>query len=43
MVGIRGQNPVPVELSEVAGKRRSVPPDHPWIQTLRRLNICLGD
>jgi len=43
MVGMRGQTPVPVELSEVAGKRRNVPPDHPWIQTLRRLNICLGD
>lgn len=43
MVGIRGQTPVQVALSEVAGKRRNVPPDHPWIQTLRRLNICLGD
>ena len=43
MVGIRGQSPVHVELAEVAGKRRNVPPDHPWIQTLRRLNICLGD
>jgi 6-phosphofructokinase 1 len=43
MVGMRGQTPVHVPLSEVAGKRRSVPPDHPWIQSLRRLNICLGD
>ena len=43
MVGMRGQIPVPVELSHVAGKRRDVPPDHPLIQTLRRLNICLGD
>jgi 6-phosphofructokinase len=43
MVGMRGQTPVPVELSEVAGKRRNVPPDHPWLQALRRLNICLGD
>jgi 6-phosphofructokinase 1 len=43
MVGIRGQTPVQVALSEVAGKRRNVPADHPWIQTLRRLNICLGD
>jgi 6-phosphofructokinase 1 len=43
MVGMRGQSPVHVELAEVAGKRRSVPLDHPWIQTLRRLNICLGD
>jgi 6-phosphofructokinase len=43
MVGIRGQSPVHVDLTEVAGKRRNVPPDHPWIETLRRLNICLGD
>jgi 6-phosphofructokinase 1 len=43
MVGIRGQTPVQVELAQVAGKRRSVPPDHPWVQTLRRLQICLGD
>jgi len=43
MVGMRGQTPVPVGLSEVAGKRRNVPLDHPWIKTLRRLNICLGD
>jgi ATP-dependent phosphofructokinase / diphosphate-dependent phosphofructokinase len=43
MVGMRGQSPVHVELAEVAGKRRNVPLDHPWIQTLRRLNICLGD
>lgn len=43
MVGMRGQTPVHMELAEVAGKRRNVPPDHPWIQTLRRLNISLGD
>jgi 6-phosphofructokinase 1 len=43
MVGMRGQIPVPVDLAEVAGKRRNIPPDHPWLQTLRRLNICLGD
>jgi 6-phosphofructokinase 1 len=43
MVGMRGQTPVHVPLAAVAGKRRSVPSDHPWIRTLRRLNICLGD
>jgi 6-phosphofructokinase 1 len=43
MVGIKGQTPVQVALSQVAGKRRNVPLDHPWVQTLRRLNICLGD
>jgi len=43
MVGIRGGVPVPVDLDQVAGRRRCVPLDHPWAQTLRRLNICLGD
>jgi 6-phosphofructokinase 1 len=43
MVGMKGASPAQVELSQVAGKRRDVPLDHPWIQTLRRLNICLGD
>ncbi len=43
MVGIQGQAPAAVDLAKVAGKRREVPLDHPWVQTLRRLNICLGD
>ena len=43
MVGVRGMTPLPVELEEVAGRRRSIPLDHPWVQTLRRLEICLGD
>lgn len=43
MVGIRGTSPAPVALDQVAGRRRCVPLDHPWVQTLRRLNICLGD
>jgi 6-phosphofructokinase 1 len=43
MVGIRGGVPAPVALDQVAGRRRCVPLDHPWVQTLRRLNICLGD
>jgi 6-phosphofructokinase 1 len=42
MVGMRGQTPVPVELAKLAGRRRSVPLDHPWLETLRRLEICLG-
>lgn len=43
MVGIRGGHPEPVALDQVAGRRRAVPLDHPWVQTLRRLEICLGD
>ncbi len=43
MVGLQGEEPVSVPLEEVAGKRRDVPLDHPWIRSLRRLHICLGD
>ena len=43
MVAARGEQTEPVPLEEVAGKRKSVPPDHPWLETCRRLEICLGD
>jgi ATP-dependent phosphofructokinase / diphosphate-dependent phosphofructokinase len=43
MVALRGNKPVPVPLEEVAGKRREIPLDHPWLETARRLGICLGD
>jgi 6-phosphofructokinase 1 len=43
MVGRQGERAVPVKLAEVAGRKRVVPLDHPWVETLRRLDICLGD
>ncbi|MCP3670283.1 MAG: 6-phosphofructokinase [Gammaproteobacteria bacterium] len=43
MVALHGNKPVPVPLEEVAGVRRVIPQDHPWINTARRLGICLGD
>ena len=43
MVAARGEQTEPVPLEEVAGKRKSVPLDHPWLETCRRLEICLGD
>ncbi len=43
MVAARGEGAQPVPLSEVAGKRKTVPLDHPWIQTARRVGTCLGD
>ena len=30
-------------LEEVAGKRRTVPPDHSWVQAARHVGVCLGD
>ena len=43
MVAARGDGAVPVALDEVAGKRRTVPPDHSWVATARRVGTCLGD
>jgi len=42
MVAARGQGVETVPLEDVAGKRKTVPPDHPWIQTCRSLGISLG-
>lgn len=43
MIASRDSKAVPVPLSEVAGNRKSVPLDHPWIDSARRLGICIGD
>jgi 6-phosphofructokinase 1 len=43
MVAIRGNECVPVPLSKVAGVKRTVPIDHPWIRTARLVGTCLGD
>ncbi|HVS52622.1 MAG TPA: ATP-dependent 6-phosphofructokinase [Opitutaceae bacterium] len=43
MVGLKGTECVPVPLKKVAGIKRTVPPDHPWITTARLVETCLGD
>lgn len=43
MVAARGDDAEPVPLSEVVGKRKTVPLAHPWVQTARDIGICLGD
>ncbi len=43
MVAARGEGTVPVPLKEIAGKTKSVPLDHPWLQSARHLGIALGD
>jgi 6-phosphofructokinase 1 len=43
MIAARGDMAVPVPLSEVAGNRKVVPPDHPWIETARLTGACMGD
>ncbi len=43
MVAARGEECVPVPLAEVAGKKKVVPPDHPWIEAARLVGTSFGD
>jgi 6-phosphofructokinase 1 len=43
MVASRGDGTATVPLEEVAGRRRLVPPDHPWVLTARHVGVNLGD
>jgi 6-phosphofructokinase 1 len=43
MIAARGENATPVPLEKVAGKRKTVPLDHPWIESARKVGTCLGD
>ncbi len=43
MVAARGDGTQPVPLEDVAGKRKVVPLDHPWIDGARKVGTCLGD
>ncbi len=43
MVAARGEGVVAVPLEEVAGKRKTVPLDHHWIDSARKLGTSLGD
>jgi 6-phosphofructokinase 1 len=43
MVAMQNGECVPVPLEEVAGNRKTVPLDHPWLLTARNLGVSLGD
>ena len=43
MVAARGDGTEPVPLEKVAGKRKTVSPNHPWVETARKVGTCLGD
>jgi phosphofructokinase-like protein len=43
MVAVRGNDCLPIPLEEVAGLKRTVPIDHPWLETARLVETCLGD
>ena len=42
MLAARGDGVEPVPLEEVAGKKKLVPPDHPWLEAARLVGTCLG-
>ncbi len=43
MVAAKGEYAEAVPLEQVVGKRKSVPPEHPWVKTARHVGTCLGD
>ena len=43
MVAARGDEVEAVLLEKVAGRRKAVPLDHPWVQAARDVGTCLGD
>jgi 6-phosphofructokinase len=43
MVAARGEGTEPVPLEEVAGNKKLVPLDHPWLESARRVGVSLGD
>jgi len=43
MVAARGDGTKAVLLEEVAGKVKTVPPDHPWVKSARHVGTCMGD
>ena len=43
MVAARGNSVKAVSIEEVAGRLKTVPRDHQWIEAARRVGTCLGD
>jgi phosphofructokinase-like protein len=43
MVAARGDGAAPVPLDQVAGNLKTVPLDHPWIESARRIGTNMGD
>ncbi len=43
MVAARGDSTETVPLEKVAGNKKLVPLDHPWIQAARLVGTCMGD
>lgn len=43
MVALKGKKISVVNLDKVAGIKKLVPKNHPWVKSARKLGICMGD
>jgi ATP-dependent phosphofructokinase / diphosphate-dependent phosphofructokinase len=43
MVAARGESTKPVPIAEVAGNLKTVPPDHSWVESARRVGTTFGN
>lgn len=43
MVALHGDKVEPVPLEKVVGKTKTVPLDHPWIDSAKKVGTCFGD
>lgn len=43
LVAARGSSASAVPLQEIAGHRKIVPQDHPWLNAARNVGVCMGD
>ena len=43
LVAARGDGTQAVPLKDIVGKLKYVPVDHPWLESARRIGICLGE
>jgi 6-phosphofructokinase 1 len=43
MVATRGDGTEAIPLEAVVDRRKTVPLDHPWVQSARDIGVCLGD
>lgn len=43
LVAARGESTEAVPLKKIAGQTKTVPVDHPWMETARHLGVSLGD
>ncbi len=43
MIAARGESTAPVPLEQVAGQKKLVPIDHPWVESARHVGTCFGD